>query len=79
PVAMGETASAYDLCLLETMKKSNGEETIESIRKQCELDTVTSTAPVESTTKESEEPQESLIDKRLESEKQTAFEPFSLV
>ncbi|MGL1294846.1 phospholipase A [Vibrio parahaemolyticus] len=79
PVAMGETASAYDLCLLETIKKSNGEETIESIRKQCELDTVTSTASVESTTKESEEPQESLIDKRLESEKQTAFEPFSLV
>ncbi|EOD5329267.1 phospholipase A [Vibrio parahaemolyticus] len=79
PVAMGETASAYDLCLLETIKKSNGEETIESIRKQCELDTVTSTASVESTTKASEEPQESLIDKRLESEKQTAFEPFSLV
>ncbi|CDT79826.1 Outer membrane phospholipase A (fragment) [Vibrio diabolicus] len=79
PVAMGETASAYDLCLLDKIKQSKGEETIKSIRAQCELDAVTSTVPADPEIEEPEELQESLVDKRLESERENAFEPFSLV
>lgn len=62
-------ASAYDLCLLEKIKQPNDEQTVESIKQQCQLDSVTQTNY--SATKG-----ESLAQHRLQTERKTAFEPF---
>ena len=78
PMAMAEDLSARDLCLLKAIEQSIGSETIQELREQCELEVVTQTKPVDPVANP-EVVEENLVDKRLESEKQTAFEPFSLV
>lgn len=74
--AVAETPSAHELCLLEAIKQGSGDTTLESVRKQCELDALVSTSPIENV--EGTE-QENLIDQRLEAERKTSLEPFSLV
>lgn len=66
--------SAYDLCLLEAIKKGNetgNDQTVESIKRQCELENVTQT-----TAQDHKKKSENLAENRVETERETAFEPF---
>ncbi|OEF26828.1 phospholipase A [Vibrio rumoiensis] len=68
--AWAETPSAYDLCLLDKIKKQKGNETIDSVRNQCQLDVVTEGSTVQNAT------DESLAEQRVQLERETAFEPY---
>lgn len=69
PASEDDVLSAYDLCLLEKMKKQQGDQTIQSIRDKCQLSQISQTDTPEKT-------QDSLAENRLETERETAFKPF---
>ena len=68
--AWAETPSAYDLCLLDKIKQQQGGETIESVRSQCQLNVVSDPDEYQKVTNDS------LIEQRVKSERETAFEPY---
>lgn len=61
--------SAYDLCLLKKLKAQKGDQTVQSVRDACQLDVV-------SQTNVNDAKEENLAVNRLETERETAFEPF---
>ncbi|NAX22855.1 phospholipase A [Vibrio sp. V39_P1S14PM300] len=77
PMAGAEAMSAYDLCLLDALKTKDGSTKIEDVRNQCQLQQVVDVQPEpEAEAPLQEEEQESVVTKRVESERKTAFEPF---
>ena len=68
-VPEGGVSSAYDLCLLDKIKQQQGEQTVQSIRDECQLDIVSQTDSPDNN-------QENLAANRLKPSVKTAFEPF---